>query len=117
MQRLDGVIAMRIERRNAASRVQFDPAINATMMAIDGTWARKCLLIDASDSGAQISVEGAEVPTEEFFLLLSSIGTPVYRRCKRAWVEGERIGVFFDKKRLSEKLVKRSPRNCESTPS
>jgi hypothetical protein len=107
---------MRVERRNAASRVQFDPALNVTMMAIDGTWARKCLLIDASDSGAQISVDGAGVSTEEFFLLLSSIGTPVFRRCRRAWVEGERIGVFFDKKGLSEKLLKRSSRNWESTP-
>jgi hypothetical protein len=107
---------MRIDRRNAATRVHFDPAINVTMMAIDGTWARQCLLIDASDSGAQISVEGTEGSTEEFFLLLSSIGVPAFRRCKRAWVEGKRIGVWFEKKRLPGKLLKRSSRNWESTP-
>jgi PilZ domain-containing protein len=107
---------MRIDRRNAARRVQFDPAIAATMMAIDGTWARKCLLIDVSDSGAQISVEGTEIATEEFFLMLSSIGIPAFRRCKRAWVEGRRIGVLFDKQRLPGRLLKRSSRNWESTP-
>jgi PilZ domain len=107
---------MRDERRNAAMRVQFDQAINVTMMAIDGTWARNCLLIDVSDSGAQLAIESPCPSTEEFFLLLSRVGVPVFRRCKRAWVEGDRIGVSFDKKRLSARLVKRSSRNWESTP-
>jgi hypothetical protein len=107
---------MRIDRRNAARRVQFDPALDATMMAIDGTWALKCHLIDVSNSGAQISVDGTDISTEEFFLVLSSIGTPAFRRCKRAWVEGRRIGVLFDKQPLPSRLLKRSSRNWESTP-
>jgi hypothetical protein len=74
---------MRNERRKGA-RVQFEPPLKVTMMAIDGTWARECLLIDVSDSGAQIGMKDTGVSTEEFFLLLSSIGTPAFRRCKRA---------------------------------
>ena len=85
------------------------------MMAIDGTWHRDCLLIDVSDSGAQLAAEVSGLSTEEFFLLLSSVGVPAFRRCRRAWVEGDRIGVWFDKKRLSGKLPERSPRNWEST--
>jgi hypothetical protein len=85
-------------------------------MAIDGTWARSCLLIDASDSGAQLAIESPCPSTEEFFLLLTSVGVPVFRRCRRAWVEGDRIGVWFDKNRLPGKLLKRSSRNSESTP-
>jgi hypothetical protein len=106
---------MYTNRRNS-KRVQFEEAINVTMMAIDGTWARECLLIDASDSGAQLSVKSSLPSTDEFFLLLSSVGVPVFRRCKRAWVEGDRIGVWFDKKPLPGKLLQRSSRNWESTP-
>jgi PilZ domain len=108
---------VRIDKRNGTTRVQFDPALKVTMMAIDGTWHHEGLLIDVSDSGAQIAVQGSGALTEEFFLLLSSIGAPVFRRCRRAWVEGKRIGVCFDKTRLSERLPKRSSRNWESTPS
>jgi hypothetical protein len=107
---------VRFDRRNSAKRVHFDPALKVTIMAIDGTWCRECLLTDASDSGAQIAVEGSEVSTQEFFLLLSSIGAPAFRRCKRSWIEGKRIGVWFDKNRLPGQLLKRSSRNWESTP-
>jgi hypothetical protein len=86
------------------------------MMAIDGTWHRDCLLIDVSDSGAQLAAEVSGLATDEFFLLLSSVGVPAFRRCRRAWVEGARMGVWFEKKRLSGKLLKRSSRNWESTP-
>jgi hypothetical protein len=102
---------MRVDRRNGV-RVQFERAINVMMMAIDGTWARECLLIDVSDSGAQLAIESPCPSTEEFFLLLSSVGVPAFRRCKRAY----RIGVWFDKKQLAGKLLKRSSCNRESTP-
>jgi hypothetical protein len=89
---------MRNDRRKDAVRVEFEPALKVRIMAIDGTWARECLLIDASDTGAQIALVGPATSTQEFFLVLSSIGIPVFRRCKRAWTEGDRIGVSFDKK-------------------
>jgi hypothetical protein len=107
---------VRTDRRSGTTRVQFEPALNVRMMAIDGTWHRDCLLIDVSDSGAQLAAEVSGLATEEFFLLLSSVGAPAFRRCRRAWVEGNRIGVWFEKKRLPKKLPERSPRNWESTP-
>jgi hypothetical protein len=106
---------MHNERRKGAPRVRFDPPLKVTMMAIDGTWARECLLMDASDSGAQIVVKDSGVLTEEFFLLLSSIGSPAFRRCKCVWVEGELIGVTFDKRRPAAKPTKGSTYNLEST--
>jgi len=62
-------------------------------MAIDGTWRRACSLLDVSETGAKMTVEGS-VPLKEFFLLLSSTGL-AYRRCELAWVNGEEIGVNF----------------------
>jgi hypothetical protein len=66
------VIAMLNERRGGAPRVQFEPPLKVIMMAIDGTWARECLLVDVSESGARIAMKDSGVSTEEFFLLLSS---------------------------------------------
>jgi hypothetical protein len=103
------------ERRRGAPRVQFEPPLKVTMMAIDGTWARECLLMDVSDSGARIAVKGSAASTEEFFLLLSSIGTPAFRRCKRAWVDGDLIGVSFDKTQPA-KPTKRLTSNLQNAP-
>jgi hypothetical protein len=85
------------------------------MMSIDGTWLRECLLMDVSDSGARIGVKDTSVSTEEFFLLLSSNATPAFRRCKRAWVEGDLIGVSFDKTHPA-KPTKPLTRDLENTP-
>jgi hypothetical protein len=104
---------VRSERRKGA-RVQFEPPLKVTMMAIDGTWARECLLMDVSESGARIGMKDTGVSTEEFFLLLSSVGTPAFRRCKRAWVEGDLIGVSFDKAQPA-KPTKRLTCDLENT--
>jgi hypothetical protein len=85
------------------------------MMAIDGTWVRECLLMGVSDSGAQIAVKDSGVSTEEFFLLLSSSATPAFRRCKRAWVEGDLMGVSFDKTQ-PDKPTRRLTCDLENTP-
>ena len=77
-------------------RVNFEHGIAVQMMAIDGTWRRDCIMRDASDGGARLTVagplEGLEL--KEFFLLLSSTGL-AYRRCELAWVNGDQIGVNF----------------------
>jgi hypothetical protein len=69
---------------------------SCAQLAIDGTWRRSCILEDASDSGARLSVEGSVegLLLKEFFLLLSSTGL-AYRRCQLAWVNGAQIGVHF----------------------
>ena len=65
-------------------------------MAIDGTWRHTCLIDDISDSGAELTVEGAlnGLQLKEFFLLLSATGL-AYRRCELAWINGEQMGVSF----------------------
>ncbi|MCK1366436.1 PilZ domain-containing protein [Bradyrhizobium sp. 62] len=87
---------MRAPDKRGARRVEFERAIPASMMAIDGTWQRACTLKDISDVGAKLFIEG---PVEglllkEFFLVLSSTGL-VYRRCELAWVNGGGVGVTF----------------------
>ena len=81
-------------RRN--ERVRFDRGVQVYMMGIDGTWRRDCRMMDASQTGARLSVlnsiEGLDL--SEFFLLLSSTGL-AYRRCKLIRVMGDEIGVEF----------------------
>jgi hypothetical protein len=86
-----------IEQRKA-NRVQFDKGFTANMMAIDGTWRRPCVMLDASDTGARLSIEGSMegLALKEFFLVLSTVGK-AYRRCELAWVNGNEAGVYFIK--------------------
>jgi hypothetical protein len=94
------------ELREKETPVKFERPLDARVMAIDGTWCRECLLIDVSETGAQIKLTGPGADMTEFFLLLSSFGRPVYRRCKRASVDGPQMGVFFQKGPIVEKGVK-----------
>ena len=86
---------MRGENRRA-SRVRFDHRHPVKLMGVDGTWQRSCFLLDASESGAKIELDGsAEVlQSREFFLLLSSTGL-AFRRCELVWVDGPLVGVRY----------------------
>ena len=77
-------------------RVIFERGFAAHMMAIDGTWRKTCKLEDVSDTGAKLTIEGSVegLQLREFFLLLSSTGL-AYRRCELAWVNGDKVGVYF----------------------
>jgi hypothetical protein len=79
-----------------ANRVVFEKGFVANMMAIDGTWRRPCIMLDASDTGARLSIEGSiqGLALTEFFLVLSTVGK-AYRRCELAWVNGNEAGVRF----------------------
>ena len=81
-----------------ANRVVFEKGFPANMMAIDGTWRRPCTMLDASDTGARLSIDGSieGLALREFFLVLSTIGK-AYRRCELAWVNGNEAGVSFIK--------------------
>jgi hypothetical protein len=83
------------ERRTRGFRVKFERPLEAGLMAIDGTWRRDCRLIDVSATGAKIEIDGPAVELKEFFLMLSRFGNPVFRRCKREWVDGSLMGVGF----------------------
>jgi hypothetical protein len=88
-----------------SERVDFERGILVYIMAIDGTWRRECLMVDASQTGARLCVDGSleGLDLREFFLLLSSTGL-AYRRCRMVRVAGDQIGVEFLK---PEKPVKR----------
>jgi hypothetical protein len=51
---------------------------------VPGTWRRECLMIDVSQTGARLLVEGSleGLDLKEFFLLLSSTGL-AYRSALR----------------------------------
>jgi hypothetical protein len=92
-----------------SDRVQFERGVPVFMMAIDGTWRRDCKLVDVSQSGARLHVEGSLVGLDlkEFFLLLSSTGL-AYRRCQLVRVEGDQLGIeFLISKDARKRKVKR----------
>ncbi|MBR1238475.1 PilZ domain-containing protein [Bradyrhizobium sp. AUGA SZCCT0177] len=93
-------------------RVVFERGQPAYMMAIDGTWRRTCVMEDASDGGAKLTVEGPleGLQLNEFFLLLSSTGL-AYRRCGLAWVNGDQLGVTFLKRSNVKRNAQTKPKS------
>ena len=79
-----------------ANRVQFEHKHPVNLMGVDGTWRRSCVLLDVSQSGAKLEVDGSPdvLRAREFFLLLSSTGL-AFRRCELVWVDGTQVGVKF----------------------
>jgi len=59
-----------------SQRVDFERGIRAYIVGIDGTWRRDCMMVDVSQTGARLCVEGSleGLDFKEFFLLLSSTG-------------------------------------------
>lgn len=97
---------MRFDGRKAL-RVRMDHKQAVNLMGSDGTWRRRCVLLDVSQSGAKIEVEGTldVLQAKEFFMLLSSTGL-AYRRCELVWIDGTMAGVHFinaDNKKKSAK--------------
>lgn len=79
-----------------SDRVEFERGIRVYIMGIDGTWRRDSMMIDVSQTGARLCVEGSleGLDLNEFFLLLSSTGL-AYRRCRMVRLAGDQIGVEF----------------------
>jgi hypothetical protein len=90
-----------------SERVDFERGIRVYIMGIDGTWRRECLMIDVSQSGARLCIEGSYegLDLKEFFLLLSSTGL-AFRRCRMVRVAGDQIGVEFLERDRSKKSLK-----------
>ena len=82
--------------KRLSERVDFERGIPVHIMGIDGTWRRNCLMVDVSQTGARLLVEGSieGLDLREFFLLLSSTGL-AYRRCRMVRLMGDQIGVEF----------------------
>ena len=87
-------------------RVHFEPPREVAVMSIDGTWCAEAVLLDISAKDARIRspILRAELP--EFFLMLTTFGSPVYRRCTRAWVNGPEMGLTFAKSKIGTKSPK-----------
>jgi hypothetical protein len=96
-----------------SERVDFDRGIPVYMMGIDGTWRRDCMMIDVSQTGARLLIEGSleGLDLKEFFLLLSSTGL-AYRRCRLVRVDGDQIGVEFLER---DTFIKKIAANKRST--
>ncbi len=79
-----------------SERVDFERGIPVYIMGIDGTWRRDCRMIDVSQTGARLCIEGSlqGLDLKEFFLLLSSTGL-AFRRCRMVRLAGDQIGVQF----------------------
>jgi hypothetical protein len=79
-----------------SERVDFERGIDVCIMGIDGTWRRNCVMVDVSQTGARLSIDGSleGLDLKEFFLLLSSTGL-AYRRCRMVRLAGDQIGVEF----------------------
>ncbi|HVV40584.1 MAG TPA: PilZ domain-containing protein [Nitrobacter sp.] len=90
--------------KRKADRVAFSNGYAVQMMGIDGTWRRRCAILDISATGARLLVEGSMegLKLAEFFLLLSSTGL-AYRRCELVRVNGDEIGVKFCEEKARRK--------------
>jgi hypothetical protein len=79
-----------------SERVDFERGVHVHIMGIDGTWRRECMMIDVSQTGARLCIEGSfeGLDLKEFFLLLSSTGL-AFRRCRMVRVDGDQIGIQF----------------------
>lgn len=82
--------------KRGSERVEFAESISVRIIGIDGTWTRSCIMVDASETGARLTVKGclAGIDIKEFFLLLSSRGL-AYRRCRLVHFTGDQIGVEY----------------------
>lgn len=95
-------------------RIGFQRGFDVQIMGIDGTWRRACRMLDVSDGGALLQVEGSvgDLDLKEFFPVLSATGL-AYRRCKMVRVNGDQIGVLFLKHEIRGKtaspLTRRAP--------
>jgi hypothetical protein len=101
------------ERRKGEPRVIFDRPLDVRVMTIDGTWAGESVLIEMTNAGARLKVTGRATELTDFFLILNSFGPPVFRHCKRAWVDGDRMGVSFNKPNIGIKTLEVVRREAE----
>ena len=98
-----------------SERVDFERGIHVYIMGIDGTWRRDCLMIDVSQTGARLRIEGSfeGLDLKEFFLLLSSTGL-AFRRSRMVRVDGDQIGVQFLARDKAKKKSLKQPSTDET---
>src|ERR1700676_1514179 len=107
------MMVIAIESRKSAKRVKFENPLDVRVMAIDGTWCFDCQLIDVSENGAQIRLSSPAAKDIHFFFLLTKFGDPIFRRCKRRWVDGTLMGVSFHRDFIGAKPLAQLRREAE----
>jgi hypothetical protein len=105
-----------IERSKGNLSTRFDPPLPARLMGVDGTWSRDCFLLEVSGNEVQFQFEASTDGTVEFFLVLSACRQPSLRRCQLVWINGDRIGISFEKKPCDTYILKLAPLNSEYLP-
>jgi hypothetical protein len=97
-----------------SGRVRFERGLPVWITGIDGTWRRDCVMLDVSQTGARLRIEGSleGLNLKEFFLLLSSTGL-VYRRCVLVRVAGDEIGIAFPERGRYAKRKHSKKRSAE----
>jgi hypothetical protein len=88
-----------------ASCVRFEQPLQARMISCDGAFICECQVLDLSEQGARLNIAAPVAHPAEFFLLLSSFGRPVFRRCLRDWSQGTLMGVTLFNKRVKLRSV------------
>jgi hypothetical protein len=91
------MLVITAERRTGAQRVKFERPLDVRVMSLEGTWCWESRLIDLSETGARIEFTSPAADLTEFFLVLTTFGPPVFRRCKREWINGVLMGVSFSR--------------------
>jgi hypothetical protein len=56
-----------------SERVDFDRGVPVYRMGIDGTWRRNCMMIDVSQTGARLLIEGSLEGIRPQGILLASV--------------------------------------------
>jgi hypothetical protein len=104
---------VKFKERRKEPRVIFERPLGVRVMTIDGTRTSDCLLIEMTDAGARLKVTDHAAALTEFFLILNSFGPPVFRHCKSVWVDGDQMGVSFNKANIGIKTLEEVRREAE----
>ena len=94
-------IGARTMSSNRRTSVRHTIGYGATIVAPDGAWARKCRVLDISQSGAKLALEDVGELPKNFILMLSERGGPK-RRCRLVWRTDDQMGVQFERPKGSE---------------
>lgn len=69
-------------------------AYPAKIVASDGSWGRRCRVIDVSEGGAKLATESAVDVPANFILAFATRGHAM-RKCHVVWSDGCELGVRF----------------------
>ena len=96
-------------RKSKKNGVAFLHPLHARITAVDAAWNKACTVDLISNNMVEITADDLPPSLDEFYLILSSVGQPVYRRCVGASVRGSKLSA-----RLTGELYR--PATDETTP-